>query len=111
MQVDIVKLATEVVAGSSLLHTILPPWEALSDFPGAQRYYKLLVYIVGYVALNGRSTLYASVSTKNGTQPSQATLTAGTANPNPVVPSNVDASQSQVAVPKADDSQPTKAND
>ena len=84
MAIDIVKLGTEIIAGSSLLHTVLPPWEAFADFPTLQKYYKLLVYIIGYVALNGRSTIYPSVSTKDGTQPSQKTLQAGTANPNPV---------------------------
>lgn len=46
----------------SLLHTLLPPWDMLSDFPSAQRYYKLVVYIVGYVGLTGRSTVYKSIS-------------------------------------------------
>src|SRR6266702_3767255 len=77
MQVDPVKIATEVVAAASLLHTILPPWEALNDFPNAQKYYKLLVYIVGYAALNGRSTVYPNLSTKDGTQPSLSVLKDG----------------------------------
>ena len=74
MQVDLIKTGTEVVAGASLLHTLLPPWEVLNDFPRAQRYYKLFVYSVGYVALNGRSTVYSSVSTKDGTKPSDAVV-------------------------------------
>ena len=72
MQIDVLKILTEVVAGSSVVHTILPPWEAFNDFPVAQKYYKLLVYIVGYIALNGRSTVYPSLSTKSGSQPSLA---------------------------------------
>lgn len=70
MQIDIVKITTEGVTIASVLHTILPPWEAFNDFPWLQKYYKLFVYIVGYAALNGRSTVYPSVSTKDGTQPS-----------------------------------------
>lgn len=69
---DFVKLGTEIVAGSSLLHTVLPPWEAFNDFPTGQKYYKLFIYLVGYVALNGRSTIYPTLSTSNGTKPSVA---------------------------------------
>lgn len=65
-------LATETVAVCSVLHTILPPWEAFNDFPAAQRYYKLLIYIIGYAALNGRSTIYQGISTKDGQLPSKA---------------------------------------
>lgn len=72
MQTDWIKLGTEVVAICSVLHTILPPWEALNDFPTAQKYYKLLVFFIGYAALNGRSTVYPSLSTANGRQPSKA---------------------------------------
>lgn len=70
MQVDPVKLTTEVIAFSSLAHTILPPWEVFDDFPRVQKYYKLFVYIVGYAALNGRSTVYKDLSTKDGTRSS-----------------------------------------
>lgn len=80
--IDTVKTLTEVVAVSSLLHTILPPWEVFGDFPKVQKFYKLFVYIVGYAALNGRSTVYQSISTKNGAQPSPAV----TEPPVPVVP-------------------------
>jgi hypothetical protein len=71
-----VKTGTEVIAAASLLHTILPPWEALNDFPMAQKYYKLAIYLVGYVALNGRSTVYPALSTASGTKPSAAVLQA-----------------------------------
>jgi len=77
MQADIVKDVTEVVTCCSLAHTLLPPWEAFNDFPTVQKYYKLLIYFIGYAALNGRSTVYGSVSTKNGTQPSQAATNGG----------------------------------
>ena len=56
----------------SVLHTVLPPWEGLQDFPTVQKYYKLLVYFIGYAALNGRSTVYRSLSTADGSQVSKA---------------------------------------
>jgi hypothetical protein len=49
----------------SVLHTLLPPWDCLSDFPRAQKYYKLFVYIVGYIGINGRSTVYSLISVNN----------------------------------------------
>lgn len=51
---------------SSVLHTFLPPWEILNDFPTAQKYYKVLVYSIGYIAGNARSTVYKSISVNNG---------------------------------------------
>lgn len=85
MQIDVIKLTTEGIAICSVLHTVLPPWEAFNDFPTLQKYYKLLLYVIGYAALNGRSTVWQSVSTKNGTQPSPVALQSGAANPNPVI--------------------------
>lgn len=49
----------------SVLHTFLPPWDWLNDFPRAQKYYKAFIYFIGYVAINGRSTTYQSISMKN----------------------------------------------
>jgi hypothetical protein len=69
MSVDIVKLGTEVIAGASILHTLLPPWDFLNDFPTLQKYYKLVVYVIGYVALNARSTLYQNISVNNPSGP------------------------------------------
>lgn len=77
MSVDLIKLGTEIIAGASIAHTVLPPWEAFNDFPTMQKYYKLFVYIVGYVALNARSTLYPALSTASGTKPSDAVLKNG----------------------------------
>jgi hypothetical protein len=66
-----------LIAGavSSVLHSVLPPWdwevEALADFPNAQRivirlvrnrWYKLLIYICGYIAFNARSSIWRSIS-------------------------------------------------
>ena len=51
-----------VIAVSSFLHTLLPPWEVFNDFPRVQKVYKVLIYTVGYLALNARSTLYQNIS-------------------------------------------------
>jgi hypothetical protein len=61
----VIDVITESVFLCSVLHTFMPPWDFLSDFPRAQKYYKVAVYVVGYVALNGRSTIYQSLSMKN----------------------------------------------
>jgi hypothetical protein len=82
MSVDLLKIGTEVIAGASILHTVLPPWEAFNDFPTLQKYYKLVVYVIGYVALNARSTVYQSLSTNSGTKMSDAvTKTNGNGGP------------------------------
>lgn len=52
----------EAVVVCSVLHNFLPPWDFLNDFPRAQKYYKLTVYIIGYIALNARSTVYRSIA-------------------------------------------------
>lgn len=54
--------AAAAVVICSILHTFLPPWDILSDFPHAQKYYKVFVYTIGYVAINGRSTVYQGIS-------------------------------------------------
>lgn len=53
----------------SVLHTFLPPWDVLNDFPRAQKVYKVIVYTVGYIAINGRSTIYRSISTQKDAEP------------------------------------------
>jgi hypothetical protein len=72
-------LWTSIVTICSAAHTFLPPWEAFNEFPTLQKYYKLFIYLIGYVALNGRSTVYPSLSTQSGQAPSKASQTA----PNP----------------------------
>ena len=79
---DPIKDVTEVITLCSFLHTVLPPWdwkpkfieEGLADFPTSQaafysifhnRWYKLLIYVIGYIALNGRSTLWRGIAMKN----------------------------------------------
>jgi hypothetical protein len=63
----------DAVAGTvltcSILHSFLPPWDWLADFPRAQKYYKAFIYLVGYIAINGRSTVYQSLSMKNQAEP------------------------------------------
>ena len=63
---------TRTIVTCSILHTTLPPWEFLDDFPQVQKVYKAFIYLVGYVAINGRSSVYKSLSTKDGTQVSKA---------------------------------------
>ena len=63
--------AAAVIVICSILHTFLPPWDFLNDFPRAQKYYKLVVYVIGYVAGNARSTVYKSISTKEGSSVSE----------------------------------------
>jgi hypothetical protein len=60
-------LVFEVVAAASVLHTFLPPWDAdaLKPFPKLQSYYRLFIYVLGYVAINARSTVYKSISINN----------------------------------------------
>lgn len=64
-QHQLMDAATETVFVCSLLHSFLPPWDGFADFPRFQKYYKLGVYIIGYLALSARSTVYQSVSMKN----------------------------------------------
>ena len=63
---------TNVCTICSFLHATLPPFEFLQDYPRAMAAYKIFIYVIGYVALNARSTLYKSISTDGGTKPSQA---------------------------------------
>lgn len=58
-------IITLVVFICSILHSLLPPWDSFDGFPRFQPYYKVFIYIVGYVALNGRSTVHPSISAKN----------------------------------------------
>lgn len=64
------------VVACSALHNLLPPWDFLKDFPRTQKVYKALVYVIGYIALNWRSTLWQTLSTQNGQRPSTAALNA-----------------------------------
>jgi hypothetical protein len=63
--IHILNIVTAITFGASILHTFLPPWEFLNDFPCAQKYYKACVYVVGYIAISGRSTAYKSLSINN----------------------------------------------
>ena len=56
------ELVFHIIVACSIAHSLLPPWDFLDQFPTAQKYYKLFIYVVGYVALNGRSTVYKSIS-------------------------------------------------
>jgi hypothetical protein len=56
-----------VVVGCSVAHTFLPPWDAdaIKAFPRFQKVYRLVIYFLGYVAINFRSTVYKSISIYN----------------------------------------------
>lgn len=69
------------VTGASYLHTLLPPWEFLADYPRAQKAYKAGIYFIGWVAVNQRSTAHPSISTANGTQTSDAANSVGSPKP------------------------------
>lgn len=73
---------TSLVTMCSALHNVLPPWDwdpdfvkvGFAEFPILQklfykvfnnRWYRILVYMVGFVALNARSTFWKSISIKN----------------------------------------------
>lgn len=60
-------VAFDVIVGCSALHTFLPPWDAppFQPFPRFQKYYRVLIYIVGYIGINARSTVYPSISVNN----------------------------------------------
>jgi len=57
-----IEIITRVVFIASIAHSALPPWDFLNDFPTTQKVYKVLIYLVGFIALNGRSTVHQSIS-------------------------------------------------
>jgi hypothetical protein len=61
-----INIITRVVFVASVAHTLLPPWDAdaFQPFPAFQKYYKVLIYLIGYVAINARSTVYPQISTQ-----------------------------------------------
>jgi predicted membrane channel-forming protein YqfA (hemolysin III family) len=65
---------SSVVTVCSFLHTTLPPYEFLADYPRVQAAYKVSLYVIGYIALNARSTVYHSLSTNDGTKLSAAAV-------------------------------------
>jgi len=83
---DIVEYGPRIITIASIVHNILPPYDwnpefisvGFSDFPLVQKYfhkffnnrwYKVLVYISGYIAINARSTIWKSISVNNPTGP------------------------------------------
>jgi hypothetical protein len=61
-----IDIATRVVFVASILHSVLPPWDAepFQPFPTFIKFYKVFIYVIGYVAINARSTIYKSISTQ-----------------------------------------------
>jgi len=73
---------TSVVTMCSALHSVMPPWDwdpyfvrdGLREFPSLQklfyrifnnRWYRIFIYTIGFIALNARSTFWKSISTQN----------------------------------------------
>jgi hypothetical protein len=77
---------SRTVVVCSLLHTFLPPWDFLAPWPRAQKVYRAIIYVIGYVAINARSTVYPSVSTDDGQHASQASLQTSANSPAPPAP-------------------------
>lgn len=88
----VLDVVTKIIAVCSFLHTVLPPWDwepttvtvGLAEFPLLQRafyavfhnrYYRLLIYLTGWVALNGRSTIWRYISVKNSEGPNANVVT------------------------------------
>ncbi len=82
--------ATQTIAFCSVLHTVLPPWDwnpdfvklGLREFPTSQklfyalfnnRWYRVLVYIIGFMAINMRSTVWHFISVSNAAGPNANT--------------------------------------
>jgi hypothetical protein len=63
-----------IVMVSSHLHSLLPPWDgdAIKESPSFQKWYRLLIYFLGYAGASYRSSVYASISTDNGSHVSEA---------------------------------------
>lgn len=61
-------LAFDVVVSCSVLHTVLPPYDFLSDFPRLQKIYKATIYLIGYVSISARSAVWKQISTDSGTR-------------------------------------------
>jgi len=67
METQLLRCIPEIIAVASIVHIILPPYETFNDFPRLQKYYKLGVAIIAYIALNARGQviqMYGSVNPK-----------------------------------------------
>ncbi len=62
-ETQFIDIGAKVVVIASVCHSCLPPWDFLNDFPRTQKFYKAFIYLVGFIAINGRSTVYTSIST------------------------------------------------
>lgn len=62
---DLISIVEHIVVVSSLLHLVLPPYETFDEFPTFKKYYKLVVLIIGNIALNKRQAL-VGLYKKNG---------------------------------------------
>jgi hypothetical protein len=67
-EATIIHWVLQIVVGASILHVILPPYDVFNDFPTLQKYYKLFVAIVAWLALNVRTKViqaYPSIKALN----------------------------------------------
>lgn len=64
---EVKDVGLSVIAVCSVAHTFLPPWDAdaIKPFPRFQKAYRLVIYFLGYVAINFRSTVYKNISIHN----------------------------------------------
>lgn len=64
---EVKDVVSDVLITCSALHTFLPPYdaEAFAPFPTFKKYYRVVIYVVGYVGINFRSTIYKSISIEN----------------------------------------------
>lgn len=67
-----VSIGEHVIVICSLLHMLLPPYETFDEFPTFKKWYKLVVLIVGNIALNKREAvvgIYSKSKPGNGGDP------------------------------------------
>lgn len=57
METQIIHVALRVIVVASIVHVFLPSYETFDGFPRFQKYYKLFVAIVAWIALNARGQM------------------------------------------------------
>jgi hypothetical protein len=67
---NLIHIALQVIVGASILHIFLPPYDIFKDFPSFQRYYKLVLALVGYLALNVRTKMIQAYPSAKAALPS-----------------------------------------
>ena len=62
---------SNLIAICSVLHLILPSYEIFDDFPTFKKYYKIVVLIIGGIALNRRESVVGVYNRMLGKAPLQ----------------------------------------